>query len=327
MNRNLKLVFFFQVLALCCIFSGKIKAQACCSGGTPLSSNLGIQAVESNSLQLQLSYNLNTQNTLVSGAEVLQDNNRIRNTHSIILRSSYGFSKKISITGLFSLIRQEEIIKTVFNTENIQNAQGVGDIVLMMQYQAVEKNDQYFIAAAGVKLPTGATDQVDGELGILLNPDLQPGTGAWDFLFGLNYSANHIFKPNLTFLAVSTLRLTTPSERFNGQLLYEFGNEFQTLFGFKDSYFVKKWNLNPSLMLRYRITQFDKTNNIETPNTGGQWLHLVPELDFDISPAFGLGISGEIPLYRNLTGTQLTTSYILKFTIDYRFSGLKKSSD
>ena len=302
------------------IWSTSSNAQACCSGGTPLSSNLGIQAVESNALQLQLSYNYNTQKTLVSGSMVLDDNNRIRNTHSVILRSSYGISKRFSATGLFSLIRQEEIVKTAFGTENFQKAQGIGDIVLMMQYQAIEKNDQYFIIAGGVKMPTGATDRLDSELGIPLNPDLQPGTGAWDLLFGFNYSANHIFKPNLTFLAVSTIRLTTAAERFNGQQLYEFGDEFQILSGFKDSYFAKKWMINPSLMLRYRITQFDKTNNIETPNTGGQWLHLVPEVDFDISPIFGFGISGEIPLFRNLEGTQLTTSYILKVTLDYRFS-------
>jgi hypothetical protein len=294
-------------------------AQACCSGGTPLSSNLGIQAVQGNALQLQLSYNYNTQKTLISGSTVLDDNNRVRNTHSVILRSSYGISENFSVTGLFSWIQQEEIVATVFGTENYQKAQGLGDIVLMMQYQVVEKKDQYFILAGGVKMPTGATDHVDSELGIPLNPDLQPGTGAWDILFGLNYSANHVFKPNLTFLAISTLRLTTPSERFNGQLLYEFGDEFQILTGFKDSYFVKKWIIDPALMLRYRITNFDKTNDIETPNTGGQWLHLVPSIDFDITTEFGLGVSGEIPLYRNLKGTQLTTSYILKVTLDYRF--------
>ena len=77
-------------------------------------------------------------------------------------------------------------------------------------------------------------------------------------------------------------------------------------------------------MLRYRITQFDKINNVESLITGGQWVHLVPEIDFDVSPEFGFGISGEIPLYRNLNGTQLTTSYILKVTLDYRFANSKE---
>ena len=320
---KLQLIILVQILMFSIICSEKTSAQACCSGGTPLSSNLGIQSVKNNSLQLQLSYNDNRQGTLIHSSTVLKGNNRLRNTHSIILRTSYGISKKISVTGLFSLIRQEEIVKTLLGGENFQMAQGVGDIVLMMQYQAVEKNDQYFILAGGLKMPTGATDRLDNELGIPLNPDLQPGTGSWDYLFGINYSANHILKPNLTFLAVSTLRLTTAAERFNGLQIYEFGDEFQILSGFKDSYFIKKWIFNPSVMLRYRNTQIDKTNNIETPNTGGHWLHLVPEIDFDISSAFGFGISGELPLYRKLKGTQLTTSYIFKLTLDYKFSGSK----
>ncbi len=312
-----------SIIFICIVWCSSSKAQACCSGGTPLSSNLGIQAVQGNTLQVQLSYNYNTQKTLVSGTKVLQDNNRIRNTHSVILRSSYGISERFSVTGLFSLIRQEEEVKTQFGS-NYKMAQGIGDMVLMMQYQVVSKNDQYFIVAGGVKLPTGATDRLDTELGIPLNPDLQPGTGAWDLLYGLSYSANHVFKPNLTFLVVSTLRLTTAAQRYNGLQLYEFGNEFQTLFGFKDSYFAKKWIINPSLMLRYRITQFDKINNVESLITGGQWVHLVPEIDFDVSPEFGFGISGEVPLYRNLHGTQLTTSYILKFTLNYRFANSKE---
>ena len=302
------------------VLQSNLLGQGCCSGGTPLSSNLGIQTVKGKSLQLQLSYNYNNQGTLLSGSTVLEDNNRLRNTHSIILRTSYGISEKFSVTGLFSMIRQEEIVTTLFGTENFQMAQGIGDMVLMMQYQAIEKNDQYFILAGGVKMPTGATDRTDSEFGIPLNPDLQPGTGSWDLLFGLNYSVNHVMKQNLTFLAVSTFRLTTAAERFNGQQLYEFGDEFQILTGFKDSYFLKKWIIDPSILLRYRITGFDKTNNIETPNTSGQWLHLVPEIDFDVTPSFGFAISGEIPLYRNLEGIQLTTSYILKLTFDYRFS-------
>jgi len=117
----------------------------------------------------------------------------------------------------------------------------------------------------------------------------------------------------------SIVRITAPADRFGGRLKYEFGNELQNLFGFQDSYVIKNVTFNPSVLFRYRLTAHDKSNDQEVPNTSGQWLHVVPGIDFLLDTNWSVGVSGEIPLYRNLDGTQLTTSYKLKFTIDYQF--------
>ena len=73
-------------------------------------------------------------------------------------------------------------------------------------------------------------------------------------------------------------------------------------------------------MLRYRRTAVDRTDGITTPNTGGQWVHLVPGMQYQLSTTTGLNISGEIPVYRQLTGVQLTTSYRLNVGFSYRFN-------
>lgn len=291
-------------------------AQACCSGGTPLSSNLGIQSISAKSINLQLAYDYNTQQDLVARSTKLDDNRRIRDTHSALLRATYAVNNKLSFSTLFSFVTQEETIQSSFG-DNFKSSTGVGDMAALLQYQVLSKNDFEWTVAAGIKLPIGATDRIDKDLGILLNPDLQPGTGAIDYLMGFNVSFNHLFKPNLTFLYLSTFRLTAPADRFGGQLRYEFGNEWQNLFGFRDSYVLKAFILNPSLLMRYRITGMDESNGQLVANTSGQWLHLVPGIDFLLSPNWSIGMSSEIPIYRNLDGTQLTTSYRFKLTLDY----------
>ncbi len=297
---------------------GYLCAQACCSGGTPLSSNLGIQSLEDKFLQLQLSYDYNTQRDLVLGSRQLEDDSRHRDTHSILLRASYAFAPKWSITGLFSLVRQEE---NVFRSTGSfsTSAQGIGDVVGLIQYSVLQSQNTALIAAGGLKFPIGVTSRLDERTGILLNPDLQPGTGAWDWIFGLHLSQNHFIKTNLTSFITSTYRLTTKDDRFGGQQIYEFGDEWISQIGFRDRYFAGSFLLDPSILFKYRYTQKDRVEKSFVPNTSGHWIHLVPAIDFAFTPDLALGFSYEFPLYRSLSGTQLTTSRKITVSLNYTF--------
>lgn len=297
--------------------------QACCSGGTPLSSNLGIQSLENKYLQLQLSYDYNTQRDLVLGSRQLEDDSRHRDTHSILLRASYAFAARWSITGLFSLVRQEE---NVFrSTGNFTTAaQGIGDVVGLVQYSVFQSQNTAVVAAGGLKFPIGVTNRLDDRTGILLNPDLQPGTGALDWIFGLHLGQNHFIKTNLTAFITSTYRLTTKDDRFGGQQIYEFGDEWISQIGFRDRYFAGSFLLDPSILFKYRYTQKDKVETSFVPNTSGHWLHLVPAIDFAFTPEFALGFSYEFPIYRSLQGTQLTTSRKITVSLNYTFKVKEK---
>ncbi|MFK7904342.1 MAG: hypothetical protein AB8B69_04415, partial [Chitinophagales bacterium] len=158
------------------------------------------------------------------------------------------------------------------------------------------------------KLPTGRSDFLD-ENGLVLPADLQPGTGAVDGILWSAFNKYHVFKKNLTLTAVATLRLTGSNDRFNGLQKYEFGDEFQLFFGFSDRYVVGKLLIDPLLMFRYRWVAPDKAFDNEIPSTGGNWIYFVPGVNIGFNPNFSLRLSGDIPLYRKLVGTQLTTSY------------------
>ena len=293
--------------------------QGCCSGGTPLSSNLGIQPIGGSKLQFQLTYDYNTQRDLVSGTEKLNDDLRRRNTHSILLRGSFALSKKISITGLLSWVQQEEEITVLSSGKtNKIKVNGLGDIVLLGQYNAFQNANSTLVFAAGATIPTGSTEELD-EDGIAYNQDMQPGSGAWDIILGSNFTLNHFLVQNLTLVVLPTYRHTTEHDRFNGLQRYRFGREFQTYAGFNYSTLISALVVNPSLLFRYRTTGPNQINSIDVQNTSGHWLHLVPGLDINISPEMGIGLKGEIPLYRKLEGTQLTTSWNIRISFNYSF--------
>lgn len=296
-------------------------AQACCSGGTPLSGSLGLQRMAAGSALVELTYDYNTQHDLISGSTRLDNNPRRRNTHSMLLRGVYALNDRFSLFGILSFIRQEEVIMRQSGERGIKQAAGFGDAVLFGQYSLVDRPALDLLLGAGVQIPVGSVGHIDNETGLPLNPDLQPGTGSWDGLLGARLSIYHVFKQNLSFTSNITYRLTTPADRYAGRQRYEFGDELRWLTGFSDQFLIGTGIVTPSILVMYRRTQADKTNDFATPNTGGHWLHLRPGLGYAFSPRLNLNVFGEIPLYRQLEGTQLTTSTRFRISMAYAFPG------
>lgn len=249
---------------------------------------------------------------------MLNDKSRERNTHSALFRTTHAIDERWSFTALFSWVKQEEVIKPLTGKTHITSTTGISDIIALTQYKLVSKTNANLIFAAGAKFPVGSTNHSDPETGLTLNPDLQPGTGAWDAILGARYLYSGILRPTSVFSVHTIYRLTFADNRYEGRQVYEFGNEWQVLIGFGDSFF-NQW-LSPSLTIRYRQTQPDKADHIPRINTGGHWLHLVPELKVNFSANTSGILSGEIPFYRNLSGFQLTTTYRINVAVLYSFT-------
>ena len=314
----LRIFVLFSFLTFIGLLCSGLYGQACCSGGVPISSNLGLTSTEIGQLQFQLTYDYNTLRDLLTLSERLDDDSRTRNTHSILLESSYDISKTFSVSSLFSYVRQERIIRTLAQTEDITTNQGLGDAILLFRYKLLGQNSSSrsnLLVGAGPKFPLGRADYTDNR-GIILPADLQPGTGAWDIMLWGNYSLLGLFgRENLNLNVNSTSRLTTTNDRYNGRQAYRFGNEFQFQAGLQDRFLIASLLVDPLLILRYRTVGIDKINGNDFDNTGGHWLYLRPGINLNLSPHTAIRVMGDIPLYRRLTGTQLTTSY--RFAISF----------
>ena len=93
------------------LLSFSVGAQTCCSGGVPISSNLGLPPSEKQTFQVSLTYDLNVLRTLQSGWQVLEQvtQSSERVTHSAMLQLGYNFTERLSADAFFSYVYQERI--------------------------------------------------------------------------------------------------------------------------------------------------------------------------------------------------------------------------
>ncbi len=297
-----------------------LEAQSCCSGGVPLSSQLGLPASEAGVLQINLSYDLNVLNTLKVGTTKLEDDSRNRKTHSGLLQLAYSWTNRFAVEGFFSFLSQKRSIIRSNTGTNTESTQGIGDAVLLFKYQLFSAAQSSTIAqiALGTKVPIGSYDQLSSD-GLVLNAELQPGSGAWDGIaWGqLVHSLN--WRPSMSWSTTFTFsRKGVNKNYFGGNQEYKFGNEWQIIAGLSDRLTWGGQLLAPSLSLRYRDAQPDRIDGFDLPSTGGQWLFLRPALSYWWSPDLSTNLSFELPLYGKVIGTQFSPTYRLNIGFFYK---------
>ena len=303
-----------------------LQGQTCCSGGVPVSGNLGLPPASGQTLQLSLLYDLNVLETLKAGRQVLDDNSRSRKTHSAILQMGYSFTERFAVDAFFSWVRQERVISQ-FGNENSTFTQGVGDAVVLIKYKLLALNDNYttLTGGLGVKLPTGQADLTD-DRGITLNADLQPGSGALDGILWAQFSQVLDFRPSMSLTLTSTYSYKGKNNDYLGSQVYQFGQELLLQAGIADRLTIGKSLFDPTLNFIYRHARPDENNGEDLPSTGGQWIFFNPGVSYWISTDLSFNANVNIPLVADITGTQVTPTYRVNFGFFYRI-GLGKEQD
>jgi len=306
------------ILLILLLVGKQLLSQACCSGGTPLNAAMGMNFLTKGTVLTSLSYNYNLLNDQFQGSEQIEDESRKRVSQSILLKGIWALSDKWSIGATLPYeFRMEE--KSI-ETENLPelSSNGIGDFFVQTQLTILASNTHNFLVATGFKIPTGSNTETN-DLGIELPPDLQPGTGSWDIALGANYQLSNIFGGNFNYNLSGTARFNSTAKRFNDEQTYKFGNEFMIITGFAADLLTGSGIFIPSLYLQYRRTYLDLTNGKLTPNTGGDWVNLIPGIAYDFNTKLQLLASASIPIYRYLEGLQLTTTYSFFVQVQYKF--------
>ncbi|MEO9806263.1 MAG: transporter [Reichenbachiella sp.] len=284
--------------------AGSVLGQSCCSGGAPLSGNLGLPMVDGRQVQFSISYDLNKLNTLKSGTETLDDNTRTRTTHTALFQAGYNIDKHWSFEILLPYVQQEREVSPLGLGSTVEITNGIGDIVFLSKYRFLN----HFQAGLGVKFPTGSSDETTSR-GILLNADMQPGSGAWDGI--AFFTSEHQLKSrnSLSVYSTWTYRFTGKNNSYLIDQVYEFGNEAQVQVGVADQFLIFNQLIGPSLSFKYRNVSADINDGFDVPSTGGSWLFIKPGLSYLITPTINLVTTLDLPLYANLEGTQVTPTF------------------
>jgi hypothetical protein len=303
-------------LILLLLLTPKLFGQACCTAGTPLLSSLETASTPLNNFQVGLSYRYNSITSLYANEVNLNDGNRKRFSKSYILQIDYGILKNISITSLLSFVIQEREITTLETSVDKLKTSGFGDGLILLKYNIIPitiVDELEFSVGGGLKIPLGDSQLSSNEL--LIPADMQPGAGSWDYITWVYFSQGRLFKLPLNVISNFTYRINGTNNRFEVKdFNYQFGNELIAQLGFA---YRTDFIADFSLFLRYRNAQSDITKQFEVPNTGGNWIYLVPGINFKIDDSKTIRISSEIPLYIKVNGTQLTTSYTTTLAFYY----------
>ena len=313
-------VFLFIVIF---IYQGV--AQTCCSGGVPLSNNLGLPNEGKGVISFGLNYDYNNLNTLNAGNSELDDSSRQRITNSVLLNMGYAFTDKLAVETLLTWVNQSRTI-TQFGNENFIETSGIGDAVILIKYSIpdVLGNRTVLNIGAGTKLPLGDSD-IRSEQGIQLTADLQPGSGAWDGIGWASVSKGLNFRPSAILSGSFTYRLTGVNNSYlNNTATYEFGDEIQINLGYTDQFLLFNIIFNPGLVFKYRKAFEDKIDDQGIPNTGGEWVFIRPEIAAQLTPNIAINSRFELPLYSYVVGTQLTPTFRFSTGISYTLKTKKE---
>lgn len=296
-------------------------AQTCGCAGAPLLSSQSISSAAKGNLLVGFTYEYDNIDDLVEGSTELENRSVRRSTQSALFEVHYGITDRLTASGTFTLIskRRETGLQTS-GPSNVVQTDGLGDGLLMLKY-VLHKNtirSQYQLAVGGgAKIPFGSFSHTNN--GLQLNADMQPGTGAWDGVLWSYLSKTFAPHTTLNLFWTNSFRLTGEADRFsNSNDSYRFGNEFVSTLGAGNKLFGK---LSYVLQLQYRVVGKNEINDQTIPNTGGQWLDVVPALSYSLTDKISFRTSGQIPVYRDLTGTQSTTTYSLSGSVFYNFDG------
>jgi len=301
----------YRIIILTFFIVGSIttNAQTCCSGGIPLSNNLGLDISEKGTIQIGLSYDYNNLNTLNSGTENLNDNSRLRITHSVLLNVGYSITDRFSAEALFSWVNQRRKISQLGNN-TLDQTSGVGDAVVLLKYnfpKLLGENSAFNIGL-GTKIPIGSSTETN-DIGIVLNSDLQPGSNAWDIIYYSLLSKNLNSRPSFSVFSRIIYRSSGTNNSYLKTSEYKFGNELQAFIGFSDQFILFNTLADPSLSFKYRSAEKDAIDGFDIESTGGKWVFLVPNFSIQISPSISFNTKAEIPIYSNVDGTQLTPTF------------------
>lgn len=296
-------LFFLLLLGISA--SIPVRAQTCCTGAAALAGNTVLTNPGEGQLFFSLLYDFNNLDYLILENEVVSGNNLERKTSTFLVQGSYGFSKSF---GLSVSIPVVYLSQTASGSQDRIDNTGLSDIIISPQITPVNSQLSQLQFGIGLKLPTGSTSRTIEDSDIIMTPSLQAGTGSVDIILHTLYNQSFKFRRSLNLQGLLSYRINTVSKGLGGHDTYQFGNELFSQLTFSDQFVVERSILNPSLGLIYRITGMNRIEGFEDVNSGGKWLYIRPGIGYIVNKVT-ISLYSELPLWWNLNGFQLTTSY------------------
>ncbi len=232
-------------------------------------------------------------------------------THIPVLSGHYGALNTLQIGAIVPYLHRR-----LETDAGSLTSDGLGDATLYAKWRFYRWDDvgkaMNFAILAGLELPTGKDDVVDG--GILLPADLQPGSASWDPFLGTAVT----YEPGRW--------------RFNAMALYKRVGQGTHDYAQGDQFFAElaagnRFWLEPypgpfmraDVALRYRHEAADVHAGRSVADTGGHLVSAALNWAFRPRPTVDLQVSIERPLFEDVRGVQLRNQIAMFAAFGLRF--------
>lgn len=261
---------------------------------------------------LNLGYQYQRESTLLRGGDEVADPMRRSQTgHELQVSAHYGLRHDLQL----SVVLPYEF-RELEGAGGRLAASGPGDLAAFAKWRfhrwdAPHKALNLAVLGA-LETPTGADDERDG--GVLVPPEIQPGSGSWDPMLG----AAATYEPYRW--------------RFNAALLYKANGENGADYAFGDEVFAElaagnRFWLEPypgpfmraDLLLRYRWAARDEQFGAGVGATGGERVTVGLNWAFRPRPSLDIQAGVELPVYERVNETQLAPDFTGFVNLGLRF--------
>jgi len=284
-------------------------ATTCSCANVPLLGTMELGTPGDGKWFLATTYEYHDASELVSGSSTVSDTTgRVRTSEAFVLEVSRGFREKFSVSALLAAVQHKREVGS-----DRDQVSGLGDAIVMLKYSpaAISLYSKKALSfGIGAQLPLGENDASSN--GIVLAEDLQPSTGAYAGMLwvyaaqALNDSASARIYLNATYTRNGE---NDRDYRFGHSATASLGVSYQT---------QTPWGFNIETL--YRNADRDSRGGSSIPNTGGNWLDLIPAVQYHVNDSMALRMSGRIPLARDLNDQlQFTTRYSVRLTLSWVF--------
>lgn len=302
--------FVLLTFTLFLLFSANNLYAQCCGAGNPLGGFGDITEIPTKTLILSPVYKYSYSDQYYTGSDKsdIAPDEMLYNFASIDFL--YGISYRLSVQGQVGYFFNK---KKIYNNDwKPLQGFGLGDAALSVKYILLNNVSKKFSVSAqlGSKLPIGVFDQEVENVKLPIS--LQPSSGS--FKYNASVIANKSFEKFIfSFRTMVEIATRIESKNFD----YKYGNLF--LVSFYSAYKLSnKFSIMTQLRYEYRSKSIRENNQI-VESTGGQVLFLVPQLTYFMTPKIRLSIFPDIPIYKNINGTQITNKFAISFKLSKSF--------
>lgn len=225
----------------------------------------------------------------------------------------YGITDVLSVSFQVPYVEKhsKEIHEEEFLGED-QLSTGIGDAIMLGKYKFYDKG--FGVAGIfGLKLPTGNTDERNN-VNERYEPELQPGTGSLDYMFGIsvNKRINHLIILDSTFL----YHLKT-----EGAQDYKFGDIVRATQGttFNIIDIEKKPTLNILSEVILQFANKDERDDETVRDSGGTTIFYAPGISSQLTEYLKTTLSVPVPVYQALGGIHQALDFNVLFSVSYNF--------